>query len=808
MTTNPPPPPDDLALHAFSRTLPFALDPFQAEAIRDLRTHAAVLVSSPTSSGKTVVAEAAIWHCLEAPPPWHEPGTVCYTAPLKALSNQKFTDLCRRYGPERVGLLTGENAIRPEAPVVVMTTEILRNLIYEEPERLAPVRTVVLDEVHYIDDYPRGTVWEEVIVQAPRHIRFIGLSATITNVEEVAEWMRQQRGPVKVVQRTERPVELRTWLGMGNRFHRLLDSGGRIERQTFEQAQEASHQDQRLHVNRALVTADNDLLGVIRELQAHDMVPAIYFIFSRRGCREAMARCATHGVDLTTLAEKHRIDEVLTERLAAVDDPQEAELYMGMLQADRLRAGVGMHHAGLLPYLKETVEALFQMGLLKVVFATETLALGLNMPARACVVSTFTKYDGQGFASLRSGQLAQLLGRAGRRGIDTVGHGIILRDPDVDLGVIYETVLGDDMAVESKFAPTHNMTLNLLRRHTPEESAQLLRRSFGQFQRERAVVHLHSQRANLLAKVDDLRQRRFRHPRVRCTERTLTRFLHAGAAAEALRQELRRLRRSHWQARQRGRSGPRPADPGGQVEALRRRIRQAEREAGTAPCRGCPLLAEHQATRNEIRDLEHSLTAATRETEARVGQYQVQFDAFRRVLTVLGHLAGDRPTRTGELAAKIYGEGSLLVTEAVIHGWLDHLDPAELAATLVMVSAEDRNPDRAAIRPRLPSPAVEQAWRELRQGSRRIGQLEHAHGIGETRPLSLDHVAYVHGWCRGVALTALQPAPGVDPGDAVRATKGCYALLRQLEAALPGWPLHATVRTARQAMERDLVRRL
>ncbi|MGC1194920.1 MAG: DEAD/DEAH box helicase, partial [Candidatus Dormiibacterota bacterium] len=413
-------------LEAFQRTLPFQMDPFQRQAIQALELHQGVLVSAPTSSGKTVVAEWAIWRCLQ------QGGTaggerVLYTSPLKALSNQKFGDLCRRYGEENVGLVTGETSIRPFAKVVVMTTEILRNLVYDDPLSLERVSWVILDEIHYIDEYPRGTVWEEVIVQAPQHIKFIGLSATITNVDEVAAWMTERRGQMAVVVRQERPVELRTWLGMRNQLLPLLDSEGRLDRRTLERAQEDRSGDRRMGGGRLAWASENDMLRILDQLAEQEMLPAIYFIFSRRGCREALARCSTHRVDFTSLQQKFQIDEVLAARLAQVEDPDEAELYARSLSMDLLRRGIAMHHAGLLPYVKETIEELFQRGLLQVVFATETLALGLNMPARACVISTFTKFDGQGFAALRSGQLAQLLGRAGRRGIDSIGHGVILR---------------------------------------------------------------------------------------------------------------------------------------------------------------------------------------------------------------------------------------------------------------------------------------------------------------------------------------------------------------------------------------------
>lgn len=791
----------------FQRSLPFKMDPFQQEAIAALERHQGVLVSAPTSSGKTVVAEWAIWRCLEAAGPG---GTerVLYTSPLKALSNQKFGDLCRRYGEAQVGLVTGETSIRPFAQVVVMTTEILRNLVYDDPRSLERVSWVILDEVHYIDEYPRGTVWEEVIVQAPPHIKFIGLSATITNVDEVAAWMTERRGPMAVVVRQERPVELRTWLGMRNRLLPLLDREGRLDRATLELAQQDRGGDKRMPQSRLAWASENDLLRVLDQLAEQDMLPAIYFIFSRRGCREAMARCSTHRVDFTSLQQKFEIDEVLAERLARVDDPDEAELYSRSLTMDLLRRGIAMHHAGLLPYVKETIEELFQRGLLKVVFATETLALGLNMPARACVISTFTKFDGQGFAPLRSGQLAQLLGRAGRRGIDRIGHGVILRDPEVDLGVICETLLGNDMAVESKFAPTYNMTLNLLRRHTPAQAEELLEQSFGQYQRIRALDNLRERRPNLESRLADLRRRRFRHPKVACTERTLSQFLGARRALEQARADSRQLRRQHFRDRRRGRFGEGTQDPAGRLERLRRTIRQEERRLATSPCPQCPILPDHQACRAEASEIQAELEGAETAAREREHEYRTQLRAYRAVLAELGYLSGDRPTRLGLLAAAVYGENTLLVSQTVAEGWLDEMAPEEIGATLVMLAAEDRNPGRVGGRRRMPTARLERVARQLRQAQRDLAETESEWGLGESRSPSLDHVDYVYNWCRGVPLTELQPPPGVDPGDALRATKSCYALARQLEQGLAGWPLREAVVRARQSLERDLVLRL
>lgn len=792
---------------AFEATLPFQLDPFQVEAMSKLESHRAVIVSAPTSSGKTLVAEYLVWRALAAPPGLRrlagEPRRVIYTTPLKALSNQKWHDLRRRYGDDNVGLVTGEHTINDSAPVIVMTTEILRNVIYDEIQRLYDVGDVVLDEIHYIDDYPRGTVWEEVIIQAPSHIRLLGLSATVSNVDELAAWMTEQRGPVATVVHVERPVELRLWLAIDNQLYPLFDSRGNADRRTLELAQNDVVKDSRLRW--AVRAPDNDLIHVLDELQRRDMLPAIYFIFSRRGCREALARCAIHGVDLTSEAEKRQIDALYAARLADLDD-DERQVVSDALDAQLLRRGLAMHHAGMLPYAKESVERLFTTGLVKVVFATETLSLGLNMPARSCIVSSFTKFDGTGFHPLTSAELTQLMGRAGRRGIDTLGHGIILKESDVDIRDIYDAAMGGEMAVVSKFAPTYTMTLNLLARHSVAEAEALLERSFGQFQNLRRAEHWAHKQRNLHERLQDLRSRGFRHPQVPCTERTLTHHLRLSVEISTLQARLRRLRREHWRATHRG---ARAGAARGEVEydSLRHRLRELERQVRSSPCSDCPWLNEHRANHLQIRELTTTLRAGRAELRHTRDRYRVEFEAFRTVLTLGGFLADDRPTPLGRLAASLFGEAALLVAEGIDQGWFADLDAPELAAVLVMLVAEDRGPCRPRRRT-FPTPRVEQAWRAMRAAAHRLEALERQVGLHTLRPLSQDYVTAAYRWVAGVPLAEIEPPPGGDLGDVVKAVKNLYSMLRQMEQALRGHSLEALVRNTRQACERDLVRRV
>ena len=789
-------------IDAFQATLPWPLDPFQVEAIEKLEAHQGVLVSAPTSSGKTVIADYAVFRGLETN------ARTIYTTPLKALSNQKYRDYVRLHGEGYVGLVTGENTINPGAPVVVMTTEILRNLIYEDPQRLEQVRYVILDEVHYIDDFPRGAVWEEIIIQAPPHIKFIGLSATISNFQEVAEWMSLQRGDIATVSVTRRPVELRLWLAMRNEFYPLLDEQGGIPRETRQRAQAETATDYRLSQLRR--PPENDLLPVVDRLRRREFLPAIYFIFSRRGCREALARCAVHGFDLTTDAEKAQIDAALRARLEQIEDADEAELYRNLLDGESLRRGLAMHHAGLLPYLKELVEELFQRGLIKVVFATETLSLGIHMPARACVVSSFTKFDGRDFAPLTSGELTQLMGRAGRRGIDPIGHGVILKEPDIDIGRVYEAATGEEMTVESKFAPTYNMALNLLRYHPPEEVDLLMERSFGQYQKLVARRGLDDRLTNLRQRLADVVASRFHaEGEPCCTESTFSAFTRAEEEIASLRVRMRRLRREHWHRGRRRRGGSTREAGGRTLAQLKEEVQSWQHKLNQLPCRKCPFNADHRAHQAEVNELQTRIRASEQDAERSQGEYRRRMHALRGVLAELGFLEGAIPTEKGLLASRIYGENSLIITQAIADGWLEELTPAELAASLVMVTAEDRNRDRPRPRRRLPTSGIALAQKRLRIIYYRFSAREKERGEDNLRPLSTDYVNFTYDWCSGRPLTELQAPIDVELGDAVKALKGLYSGLRQVEWAVTERPaLRKLVLKARESLERDLITRV
>ena len=787
------------------------MDAFQEEAIDKLDSGAGVLVCAPTSSGKTVVAEYAIFRALA------EGVQVIYTTPLKALSNQKFRDFQKVHGEELVGLVTGENNINDSAPIVVMTTEILRNVIYEDPDRLRNVSYVILDEVHYIDDFPRGSVWEEIVIQAPAHIKLVGLSATIGNYRELADWMSQNRGHIDTVYTDRRPVELRLWLSIQNRLHPLFGPDGGVEQGTWAKASE--EQEAAYRVNRFRSLPSNDLLHVLAELEKQRMLPAIYFIFSRRGCREALQRCAYHSLDLTTDAQKAAIDEIAAHRLRSLNDAGEIALYNKMVDGGMLRRGLAVHHAGLLPFHKELVEELFTEGLIKVVFATETLSLGINMPARAVVVSSFTKFDGVNFSNLTTGELTQLMGRAGRRGIDTLGHGIISKEADVEIGTIYEVAMGEGLVIESKFLPNYNMVLNLLRIHPAAEAEKLMQRSFGQYQKLLAATQTRERLVNVRERLRDLEK--VWHCEHGCKISDLAEYYKIEDRRRVIRIELRRLRREAFpsgppkgrtQGRGRGRGRrPQPQGPVGReinrLDEEARALLDRQRRLKTVHC---PHFGDHVAGFGEIHRLGNELEGGEKEVAGQFDEYARKFRRLRQVLIETNFLKEDEPTQRGLLASRVYGENTLLVTEAIALGLFDGLTPEELCAVLVMLTAEDRMRDRGPRPPRrYPTPGVAQVGRLVRSLYFRFSDLERELDEPNLRPPSHDYVDFAYRWASGEGLDAIPLPPNADIGDAIKSMKGLYSLLRQLEWALKEqrWPLADVVREATAKMERDVIKR-
>ncbi len=499
------------ALAEFTAELGFSLDPFQVEACEALERGSGVLVCAPTGAGKTVVGEFAVHKALS------EGRKAFYTTPIKALSNQKYNDFVERYGRERVGLLTGDNAVNGDAPVVVMTTEVLRNMLYAGSPALTGLGYVVMDEVHYLADRFRGAVWEEVIIHLPPSVTLVSLSATVSNAEEFADWLVTVRGDTEVVVSEVRPIPLWQHMLVDNRVFDLFSlrpaahaaEHGDSPRPLSTRERGASVVDPELvrhvreherrmdgwggpgrressHRPRHRPPARSD---VIERLHKAGLLPAITFLFSRNGCDAAVHQCRLSGLRLTDEGERAEIAAIIDEHTGSL--PEEDLHVLGFWEwREGLLAGLAAHHAGLVPAFKETVEECFVRGLVKAVFATETLALGINMPARTVVLERLVKWNGEAHVDVTAGEYTQLTGRAGRRGIDVEGHAVVVWAPGMDPSVVAGLASTRTYPLRSSFRPSYNMAVNLVGSFGRARARELLASSFAQFQADRSVVGL------------------------------------------------------------------------------------------------------------------------------------------------------------------------------------------------------------------------------------------------------------------------------------------------------------------------------
>jgi len=482
-----------------NQLFPFPLDEFQLQAIEALNQNKSAIVCAPTGSGKTLIGEYAIYRALS------RQKRVFYTTPLKALSNQKLRDFQAKFGEENVGLLTGDTAVNRDAPVVVMTTEIFRNMLYGTPigevgTSVQNLETVVLDECHYMNDRQRGTVWEESIVYAPPNIQLVGLSATVANSEQLADWIATVHGPTELIYSDFRPVPLEFSHCTSKGLQPLLDRSGRRMNPLLQRKKVKTPPGKKPRTQRPKPLSINYVVSQLRE---RDMLPAIYFIFSRRGCDRAVEEMS--GINLVSADEAQQIAEIIDTFLTANPGLARSE------QLEPLYRGIASHHAGILPVWKALVEFLFQAGLIKVVFATETLAAGINMPARTTVVSGLSKRTDSGHRLLMASEFLQMSGRAGRRGMDDRGYVVTVETPfEGAKEAAHLATIGADPLV-SQFTPTYGMVLNLLQTHTIDEAKDLVERSFGQYlanlslkPQQEEIRHVEAKLAQAQAQIADI----------------------------------------------------------------------------------------------------------------------------------------------------------------------------------------------------------------------------------------------------------------------------------------------------------------
>ncbi len=764
---------------SFAAKFPFELDDFQVAGCRSLEDGKGVLVAAPTGAGKTIVGEFAAYLAIEQ-------GKKCfYTAPIKALSNQKYQDLKEMYGENRVGLLTGDTSINSEAPLVVMTTEVLRNMIYSNSHTMKDLGFVVMDEVHYLADKFRGAVWEEILIHLPETIQVASLSATVSNAEEFGDWLNEVRGDTEVIVSEIRPVPLYQHVLFGNQLLDLFLSTGkvnpeivRLERESYRQVKVKYGASGKTHQRnwRESDKPNIRFMGrsdVIEKLNREGLLPAITFIFSRNACQAAVHQCLTAGIRLTNADERAKIREIVFR--ATENIPEEDLVVLGFHEwLEGLERGIAAHHAGLLPSFKETVEELFQAGLVKCVFATETLALGINMPARTVVLEKLSKWNGESHVSISPGEFTQLTGRAGRRGIDIEGNAVILWNKDVESASVAGLASTRTYPLKSSFKPTYNMTINLISQFGAERARTSLEASFAQYQADKAVVGLAKQiRRNdsaietLLAEMECHLGNFDEYWQIRADIKELEKTINKQKKAKALLIEE-------------------------EIIAFRKNLR-------SHPCHGCSDRETHARIAERAGRLRRENKGLNDRVSNRTDVIARRFDLVQIMLERYSYLEAGVITRWGLILAKIYGETDLLIAEMIRTGAFDSLNAQEIVSVLSALVYEARRDEM----PKIPHGEVQKAVGELTLLWKRIHEDEKDLGLEPMREPDLGFCMASYRWASGHSLSAILKGTELTVGDFVRSTKQIIDLLRQIASASPH--LEKVARDALDQIDRGII---
>lgn len=750
---------------------PFELDDFQKEACEIIDNGESVVVCAPTGAGKTVIAQHAINNALK------QDCRIFYTTPLKALSNQKFYDFCEQYGADKVGLLTGDTSINRGAQIVIMTTEVFRNMLYGTnfgavADNLKDVRYVVLDEVHYMNDEQRGTVWEESIIYCPTNIQIIALSATVANCDELTNWINTVHSKTKLVNTDFRPVPLRFFYFDSSQPYKLLPlltPDGKLNNKIKpEKPQWARGKDKRKKTY---------VKQIIQNLADNDMLPAIYFTFSRKKCDEQMEKCS--GLGLNTRKEQEEIKAFIEEFIA-----ENPHLY-GNKHIEYLIQGVASHHAGLLPAWKNLVEKLFQKGLIKVVFATETLAAGINMPARSTVISSTSKRTDSGHRMLTANEFLQMSGRAGRRGMDEVGYVTVVGTPFQTPEEVAELVLSDSNPLESKFSPSYSMVLNLLQRFNLEESKELILKSFGYYSSDYRLKPILFQ----LEQYDkEIEERSFICPNKLSDDKMLEydklRFLYV------------QNRQTYKKIVKQEKSKHRPLSP--EVVEFGKRNKEELHKLQTFACDTCKLYKKHSKNLEVLKRIDSKKKKLLKEIEKQKDIYWNKFIAHRAVLKEYGYIQNDYPTEKGKTTSQIRSENELYLAEIIFSGVLENLTPSQLAGAICALTTEEL---RIEI-PYIPfSEPVRKTLNQIRNIKRKLEKVQSKYDIEAPLYINPYFSSLIELWVEGAEWeTVVSEQIEIGEGDIVRAFKRVVDVLRQL-TTIDNIP-ETLVFTAREAIEK------
>lgn len=737
----------------------FELDDFQKEAINYIEEGKSVVVCAPTGAGKTCIAEAAIQLAIQ------NNNRIFYTTPLKALSNQKYHDFSKKYGIENTGLLTGDTSINRDAKIVVMTTEVFRNMLYgttfgSVKDNLKDVKYVVLDEVHYMNDESRGTVWEESIIYCPTNIQIIALSATVQNSSQLTDWINTVHSETKHVFTDFRPVPLRFYYYDSSKPHTILP----LMTPTGALNSKIKPESRYKYFN-AKTQPKNPMADIVEVLHQKDMLPCIYFTFSRRKCDENALQCKK--LELLTKEEsieiEKYIDEYLKDNMYLFNSPQ----------LELIKKGVAPHHAGLLPGLKNLIERLFQKGLIKVVFATETLAAGINMPARTTIISSISKRTDDGHRLLTANEFLQMSGRAGRRGMDEIGYVVIVGTPFQTPDEVYNLATSSSNPLESKFEPCYSMVLNLLQRFSLDEAKELILKTFGYFSSSDRLLPLINELKRYEENISEMKKFRCHN---NLTSDDLVEFIKYKNLYIEYRTILKTLKKQN--------KGGKNQKEIAQFAAKTKEILHKFQSFG---CNDCKVYKKHRKDLELIQRFEKKARQLKKDIDFQKDVYWQKFLAHKKVLEVMGHLKDDYPTEIGKITMGLRCENELYISEILKSGVLSGLGPIELASVVCAITSEEiRNKDGIITSP--PSSNVRKVLSKIKDIKRKIFMVERDFNLQNEMNLHSHFSGLIEKWVSSNLIednnqtktwNELFEDNEFSEGDVVRAFKRTIDLLRQ-----------------------------
>ena len=730
----------------------FELDDFQKEAVKCIDESKSVVVCAPTGAGKTCIAEHAIHKALE------ENTRLFYTTPLKALSNQKFYDFGRKYGEGNVGLLTGDTSINREAPIVVMTTEVFRNMLYNTnfgkvKDNLKDVKYVVLDEVHYMNDEQRGTVWEESIIYCPPSVQIIALSATVANSKQLCDWINTVHSGTEHVYTDFRPVPLRYYYFDSSKpteILPLLTPEGRLNKKIKPEKKMSFHSRQ--------AKRQNTVKDVINVLHKKEMLPAIFFTFSRKKCDENMEKCS--HLNLITNEEAKLIREEINEFL------KDHTYLENNKNLEYLYNGIASHHAGLLPAWKLLVERLFQKGLIKVVFATETLAAGINMPARTTVISAISKRTDSGHRMLTANEFLQMSGRAGRRGMDKIGYVVIMGTQFQSPDEVASLVKSSSNPLESRFSPSYSMVLNLLQNLELEQAKELILKSFGYFSSNDRLKPIIMQQLSCEQTLAKLKNEK-------CPfGLTNEEFIEFNKLKEKYIVYRKLTRTLQKQAKQKGqKDAPEVLEYLNRTKEMREKLEKYK-------CELCKGYKKHVRNLEIINRFEKKLKDINKNVANQKDIYWNKFLAHKDILEKMGYLENGYPTDAGITCSMIRAENELYISEIILKGILEGIEPYELASVICALVTEDLRSD---VYPNQPiSKNTRKALNRIKEIRRKIAVLQRDYEITTEMYLNSYYCPLVEQWVQDTPWEDIAKQVDSSEGDIVRILKRVVDVLRQL----------------------------